>query len=57
MTLAEQRAEWVNEAAHSMKLEGLEVSDDFHAESKEYVAGKITSDDLVKKARARFGLD
>ncbi|MFJ6419034.1 hypothetical protein [Paeniglutamicibacter sp. NPDC091659] len=57
MTMTEQRRNWVIEAAHSMSLEGLEVSDDYRAESEEYVAGKVTSDELVRKARARFGLD
>ncbi|WP_315915603.1 hypothetical protein [Arthrobacter sp. lap29] len=57
MTMNEQRANWVNEAAHSMSLEGLEVSADYRADSQEYVAGKVTSDELVRKARARFGLD
>lgn len=57
MTKTEQRSKWVNEAAHSMSLEGLEVSDDYRAESQEYVAGKVTSEELVRKARARFGLD
>lgn len=57
MTMTEQRSKWVNEAAHSMSLEGLEVSDEYRAESEEYVTGKVTSDELVRKARARFGLD
>ncbi|MBV1780836.1 hypothetical protein KRR55_17110 [Paeniglutamicibacter sp. ABSL32-1] len=57
MTIADQRSAWVEAATHSMSLEGLEVSDEFRADSEDYVAGKVTSEELVRKARARFGLD
>lgn len=56
ITIAEQRYAWVKEAIHSMSLEGLEVSDEFRAESEKYVAGKVTSDELLGKVRARIGL-
>lgn len=56
MTNHDMRQEWVNEASHSVYLEGLMVSSEFNADSKEYVAGEISADELVSMTRARFGL-
>lgn len=56
MTIHEMRQDWVNEASHSVYLEGLKVSPEYRADAEGYVAGEIGADDLVKMTRARFGL-
>ena len=38
------------------QMEGLHVNADTLADADEYVAGRIDSDDLVARARARYGL-
>lgn len=56
MTIQDMRQDWVNEANHSVYLEGLMVSTEYSAASEEYVAGEISADELVRMTRARFGL-
>lgn len=56
MTIQDMRQDWVNEASHSVYLEGLMVSSEYNASSEEYVAGEISADELVRLTRARFGL-
>lgn len=46
----------VAEAIHSGEMEGLHVSAAGRADAGEYVAGRIDSDELVARARARYGL-
>lgn len=43
-------------AFHSGEMEGLTVTPDTRQDAQEYVAGAITSDELVARARARYGL-
>lgn len=55
----EDRAEreWrVQQAVHNGEMEGLHVSAATLADADEYVAGRIDSDELVARARARYGL-
>lgn len=55
----EERAEreWrVQQAVHNGEMEGLHVSAATLADADEYVAGRIDSDELVARARARYGL-
>jgi hypothetical protein len=55
----EERAEreWrVQQAVHNGEMEGLHVSAATLADADEYVAGHIDSDELVARARARYGL-
>lgn len=52
-----ERERVVAEAIHSAEMEGLTVSEAAVADSAAYVAGKIESDELVARARARYGLD
>ncbi|QZY51404.1 antitoxin VbhA family protein [Leucobacter tenebrionis] len=56
MSTTNPRGEWVSQAKHSAFLEGLRVSQTFQEESEEYIAGAISSDELVEMTRARFGL-
>lgn len=51
-----RRDELVDQARHSAVLEGLMVSKEFVADSESYVAGEISSDELVRLTRERFGL-
>ncbi|MFZ2964437.1 MAG: hypothetical protein WA006_07125 [Rhodoglobus sp.] len=46
----------VEEALHSGEMEGLHVDPATQADAAEYVAGRIDSDELVARARARYGL-
>ena len=52
-----QRERRVAEAIHSGEMEGLSVSPAGRADAQEYIAGRIDSDELVARARARYGLD
>lgn len=56
VSVINDRDDWVSQAKHSALLEGLKVSQVFQSESDEYVAGTISSDELVEITRARFGL-
>lgn len=56
-TTATQRAQRVSEAIHSGEMEGLTVTPAGRADADEYIAGHIDSDELVARARARYGLD
>jgi hypothetical protein len=51
-----ERAHRVAEAIHSGEMEGLTVTVQARADAGEYVAGRIDSDELVARARARYGL-
>ena len=58
MTEAEraERQRRVEDAVHSNKVDGLHVNADTLSDADEYVTGRIDSDDLVARARARYGL-
>ncbi|WP_313811020.1 hypothetical protein [Glutamicibacter sp.] len=56
MSTLETRTSWVEEANHSVYLEGLTVSAEYVEESQNYVAGKISADELVRITRERYGL-
>ncbi|MFC8500975.1 hypothetical protein ACFUC1_01350 [Pedococcus sp. NPDC057267] len=47
----------VEKAIHSGEMEGVHVSEKGREDANEYVAGHIDSDQLVARARARYGLD
>jgi hypothetical protein len=51
-----ERERRVAEAIHSGEMEGLRVDPGTQADADEYVAGRIDSDELVARARARYGL-
>jgi Antitoxin VbhA len=51
-----EREHRVAEAIHSGEMEGLHVTSETRADADEYVAGRIDSDELVERARARYGL-
>ena len=51
-----ERARRVAEAIHSGEMEGVLVSADTRLDAREYIAGRIDSDELVARARARYGL-
>ncbi len=53
----EERARRVAEAIHSGEMEGVFVTDATRNDAQEYIAGVIDSDELVARARARYGLD
>ncbi|MGX1738430.1 antitoxin VbhA family protein [Corynebacterium flavescens] len=57
MTSQQQRAEWVSQAEHSLRLEGLLVSAEHHSNTESYVAGKISAEELIAITRSRFGLN
>jgi hypothetical protein len=51
-----ERQRRVEDAIHGNEMEGLHVNADTLADADEYVAGRIDSDELVARARARYGL-
>jgi len=52
----DERERRVEEMVHSGEMEGLHVDRETRADADEYVAGRIDSDELVERARARYGL-
>lgn len=56
-TTEAERERRVSEAIHSGEMEGMHVSPDGQSDAGEYIAGRINSDELVARARARYGLD
>ena len=53
---AAERERRVAEAIHSIEMEGLSVSQASQADTQDYVDGLIDSDELVARARMRYGL-
>jgi hypothetical protein len=51
-----EREHRVDEAIHSGEMEGLRVTAGTRADADDYVAGRIDSDELVERARARYRL-
>ena len=51
-----ERQRRVEDAVHSNEMEGLQVNGDTLADADDYVAGRIDSDELVARVRARYGL-
>lgn len=51
-----ERAWRVKDAAHSGEMEGFHVSPAWQADANEYVAGIITSEEMIARARKRYGL-
>jgi hypothetical protein len=58
LTVSEEveRRRLVDEAIHSGEMEGVSVDVDTRADTEDYIAGRIDSDELVERARARYGL-
>lgn len=57
---AEERAKrkrLVAESIHSGEMEGLAISDQAQADNDEFIEGVIDADEVVRRARARHGLD
>ena len=52
-----ERERRVEEAIQSGEMEGLTVDPDTKVDSDDYIVGVIDSDELVARARARYGLD
>jgi len=46
----------LEQAEHSGEMEGLHVDPATRADAEEYVAGRIDSDELVVRTRARYRL-
>ncbi|WP_034285485.1 antitoxin VbhA family protein [Schaalia suimastitidis] len=57
VTTVDERKLRVAEAIHSGEMEGLSVTPVGRKDAAEYIAGRIDSDELVARARARYGLD
>lgn len=53
----EERDRQVAEAIASGRLEGVEPAPAFVSDAAEYVDGHITADELIARARRRWGLD
>lgn len=56
MSTLEMRSTWVEQANHSLRLEGLTVTAEYKENSENYVAGEISADELVRITRERYGL-
>lgn len=51
-----ERARQVEEAVHSVRMEGLALSPAAAADAAEYVSGRITLDEYGRRTRARYGV-
>jgi hypothetical protein len=51
-----ERARQVEEAVHSVRMEGLDLAPEDAADAAEYVAGRITLDEYGRRTRARYGV-
>lgn len=52
-----RRAEDVARIAHSTEMEGGRIPDEARADLEEFVAGRIDEAEMIRRGRARFGLD
>ena len=50
------RARQVEEAVHSIRMEGLDLSPEGAADAADYVAGTISLDEYGRRTRARYGV-
>ena len=55
-TTEAERARQVEEAVHSVRMEGLALSPAAAADAGEYVSGRITLDEYGRRTRARYGV-
>jgi hypothetical protein len=56
ITTESQRQRRVEDAIHNNEMEGLHANGETLDDADDYVAGRIDSDELVARARARYGL-
>lgn len=56
MSTRRMRSEWVDQANHSLGLEGLTVTAEYTEDSQKYVVGEISANELVRITRERYGL-
>ena len=52
----DERRRRVEAAAHSGEMEGLTITPATREDAEDYVAGTISSSELVRRVRARYGL-
>ncbi|MDR1214619.1 MAG: antitoxin VbhA family protein [Propionibacteriaceae bacterium] len=52
----EQRQRLLDEAIHSSEMAGAVVSDELRADGARYVAGLIDPEEMLDRARARYGI-
>ncbi len=55
-TTEAERARQVEEAVHSVQMEGLDLAPADAADAAEYVAGRITLDEYGRRTRVRYGV-
>lgn len=51
------RAEQLAQVQHSLAMENVEMTPQGEADAQEYVDGRIDIDELIRRGRARYGLD
>lgn len=57
ITTVTEREQRVAEAIHNTEMEGMTLSSAGHADARDYIEGTIDADELVARARSRYGLD
>lgn len=53
-TERERRADALEQATHSSRMEGLETSAEFKSDAQAYVDGTIDLDEVGRRTRARY---
>lgn len=51
-----ERARQVEEAVHSVRMEGLDLAPADATDAAEYIAGRISLDEYGRRTRARYGV-
>lgn len=53
----ERRAEVLRQFRHSTEMEGGRLSEEAERDAAEFVRGEVDEAELLRRVRARFGLD
>jgi hypothetical protein len=56
-TEREYRQRRLEEAIHSSEMEGATISVELRADGARYVAGLINPDEMLERAKARYGIE
>jgi Antitoxin VbhA len=51
-----ERAQRVDEAVHSVQMEGIDVTPAWQADAAEAVAGRISTEEFGARTRSRYGV-
>jgi hypothetical protein len=53
-SVVDARRRTVDEAEHTLQMEGFSIDEDSRSDASEYVAGAIDAGEMVRRARSRY---